>query len=56
MTEQLLRRVAALEKASSDVPALRVVIAQDGENAEAALAREGIDPDGEGLLVVIVFG
>jgi hypothetical protein len=55
MTE-LSRRLAALEQASSNAPALRVVIAGIGETAQQAREREGISPDDKTLLVVIVFG
>lgn len=56
MTEQLSRRLAALEQASSNAPALRVVIAEIGETAEEALLREGVEPDAGQRVLVVVFG
>jgi hypothetical protein len=56
MTEQLLRRVAALEEASSYAPALRVVIAEIGETTQAALLRERVNPDAGQQVLVVVFG
>jgi hypothetical protein len=56
MTEQLLRRVAALEEATNSTSALRVVIAEIGETAQAALLRQGFDPDAGQQVLAVVFG
>lgn len=56
MTEQLLRRVAALEQAGNNTSTLQVIIAEPGETAEAALLREGVTPDAGQQVLVVVFG
>ena len=56
MTEQLLRRVAALEQADNNTSTLRVIIAKPGETAQAAMQREGVDLDSDQQVLVVVFG
>ena len=56
MSEQLLRRVAALEQATNSTSTLRVVFAHAGETAKEALLREGVDPDSGQLVLVVTFG
>jgi hypothetical protein len=56
MSEQLLRRLAALEEANNSTSALRVVFAEIGETAEGAVLREGVDPDAGQQVLVVVFG
>ena len=56
MTEQMSRRLAALEQARSNAPALQIVIAEIGETAEQAREREGLSPDDKRLVVVVVLG
>lgn len=56
MTEQLSRRVAALEQASSKAPALRIIVANFGETAQEALKRVGVVPGSGQRVLVVVFG
>lgn len=56
MSDSLSRRLAALEQVTHDEPALRVIVAQAGEDAEAALRREGADLEAAQRVVVVVFG
>ena len=56
MSEQLLRRLAALEQAGNNTSTLRVVFADAGETAKEALLREGVDTDAGQLVLVVVFG
>lgn len=56
MTEQLLRRLAALEEASNNTSTLRVVFVNSAETAKEALLREGVDPDAGQLVLVVTFG
>lgn len=56
MTEQLLRRVAALEQADNNTSTLRVIIAEIGETAQSAMQREGVDSDSNQQVLVVTFG
>jgi len=56
MTEQLLRRVAALEQATNSTSTVRVVFAKPGETAQAAMQREGVDLDSDQQVLVVTFG
>jgi hypothetical protein len=54
MNRNLESRIARLEAAATQLRGLRLLIVQDGEDAEAAKKREGIKADDDCIIVKFV--